>query len=123
MVKIYGASDDLIEVEGEITEEFNAIDTSDEDPRFVVFSDGSVLRIWYDAQGRWRIERVMAGAATFSWTAAGLHADEDAPEYSDLVTMDDPANGGIKWIALAETWVKACKAVAKRVGGIALPGA
>lgn len=39
---IYGASDDLIEVDGDITEEFDAIE---QHPYYLGFSTGVVLRI------------------------------------------------------------------------------
>ena len=46
---IYGASDDLIEIEGAINEEFP---TDKEDT--VVCSDGTMAEIVFDSKGRWK---------------------------------------------------------------------
>ncbi len=62
-VTVYGASDDLIEVEGAITAEFSP--TDDDSPAFLAFSDGTVLKVRYDEDGVWVIRRVATGSATF----------------------------------------------------------
>lgn len=51
-VTVYGASDDLIEVSGDISEEF---DHYGDDPAELEFDDGTVLRLVYNHDGRWRI--------------------------------------------------------------------
>lgn len=45
MLKIYGASDDLLELEGDITDEIN-VDC--EESFCVAFSDGTLIRVHYD---------------------------------------------------------------------------
>jgi hypothetical protein len=54
VVTIYGASDDLIEVEGSIEEEFNV---DSDRPHHLAFPEGSVLKVVYDEDGIWRITR------------------------------------------------------------------
>jgi hypothetical protein len=53
MISIYGASDDLVEVEGDVSEEFNHYD-SEEEPCYLAFSDGTLLKVQY-LEGVWRI--------------------------------------------------------------------
>jgi len=101
MIKVYGCSDDLIEIEGDIREEFSGSPT-DEVPAHLGASDGTVLRVWYDAEGNWRIRRVVTGAATYAHLTAEDQIDVDAPCYSDLATLDDPAGGGIRWVVLGD---------------------
>ncbi len=48
---VTGASDDLIEIAGELEEEFNSIDCSD---GVMAFSDGTLLDVEYDEDGIWR---------------------------------------------------------------------
>ncbi len=60
-LEIYGASDDLVEVDGDIVEEFNP---SGDDPSYLGFSDGTILKIAYDNDGIWRIVPVAKGSAS-----------------------------------------------------------
>lgn len=62
-VRVYGASDDLIEVEGDIFEEWGH---SNEHPALLAFSDGTLLELRYDEDGLWRITRLAEGTATFT---------------------------------------------------------
>jgi hypothetical protein len=87
-VKVYGASDDLIEVEGDIDEEFNP--KNDEDPSYLAFADGTVLRVTYD--GMWHIQRIAVGSATYLKHEA-TNEDDD---YSDIVTLT--GDGPLKWV-------------------------
>ena len=50
---IYGASADLIEVDGDYREEFNHYDSCDDNakPAYLAFADGTVLSITYGAGG------------------------------------------------------------------------
>lgn len=77
-LKVYGASDDLVEVEGDIREEFNP---SGNGPSYLAVSDGTVLRIIYD--GIWHIDRIKVGASSIKKHNA---TDEDK-DYSDVVTL------------------------------------
>lgn len=96
MLKIYGASDDLIEIEGDIREEFGPPDG----PVLLGFSDGTVLQVQYGAGGNafWRITPIIYGSASYSKTEA---TDEDE-RYSDVVTLD----GDIKWVMLSTCWAR-----------------
>ena len=89
---IYGASDDLIEVDGDIREEF---DSCEEDKAVLAFSDGTVLSVHYD--GQWTFKRVVKGSATFTKDEAtsdeGKRPD-GKPAYSDVVTLE----GEIRWV-------------------------
>lgn len=88
-ITVYGASDDLIEVEGDIDEEFSY--KNDEYGDVLGFSDGSLIRILYDRDGVWRITPLVKGTNVIEVTQA-LSGDED--NYSDRATLD----GAIKWV-------------------------
>lgn len=90
---IYGASDDLIEVDGDIREEFYAIDA---ETHMLAFSDGTLLSVEYDQHGIWRIRRLAAGTAAYRHTEA-LDADSN---YSDKAELD----GAINWVVLGMKW-------------------
>lgn len=87
-IQIYGASDDLIEIEGDIREEFNA--SRDTEGDILACSDGTALRIRYDQDGIWRINRISKGTAQYEHTEA---TDSDT-DYSDRVKLI----GDIEWI-------------------------
>lgn len=93
MITIYGASDDLIEVEGDITEEFSPI--SDDDGYLLAFSDGTVLRIKYDDV--WRITPVVRGQASLDIVQCN---EDDDNEYTDKATLDGVR---IDWVVLGES--------------------
>jgi len=87
-VTVYGASDDLIEIEGDIRDEISA----DSDmPCKLAFSDGTVLNVVYDEDGCWRVTRIAAGTAAMQKIEA---EGSDTDNYSDRVTL----NGDIKWV-------------------------
>lgn len=93
MIKIYGSSDDLIEIEGDIREEFN----TDESISFLGFSDGTLLSIFY-SDVFWRIHLVHKGSATYAKTEA---TDEDT-DYSDVVVLV----GDIRWVVFGKNYAK-----------------
>ena len=92
MITVYGASDDLIEVNGAISEEFNP--AHDDEPSYLGFSNGVVLKVTYDDEGLWRIQpRANAHLVTIDFAIG-----EDAPRredgssgYSDRATIEDAA--------------------------------
>lgn len=92
---IYGASDDLIEIEGDIREEFNPIDESSK----LAFSDGTVLSVSY-TDGCWRINRLAKGTSEYSKIES---EGADSDNYSDKVTLV----GDIKWVVFGSQMVKA----------------
>lgn len=96
---VYGASDDLVEVEGDVREEFNPGDG----PSYLAVSDGTVLRITYD--GRWRIDRVAEGAAEFQHDPAtaddGDPREDGSPCYSDRVILSGVL---VKWVVFGDRY-------------------
>lgn len=76
MIKIYGASDDLIEIEGDINEEFEATPEGN----FIGLSNGTMLSVFYN--GDWII-RIRQGEGKV-WSPR----DSD-DEYSDVFETPD----------------------------------
>ena len=93
--KIYGASDDLIEVEG--CKEGDELGGGDA-KKFLGFSNGTVLSIHYDDRGVWSINVVTEGEGKHEKlfglpddaAASQHHIDEDAPKYSDVLRIITP---------------------------------
>jgi hypothetical protein len=85
-ITISGASDDLIEIEGDIREEFYLRDEDEGD--LIAFSDGTVLRIAFS--GPWRITPVAKGSAELSIQ----QVTEDDDEGSDRATI----TGDVRWV-------------------------
>jgi hypothetical protein len=90
-ITIYGASDDLIEVEGAISEEFD-VGVSD-DEWLIACSEGTVLRIT-NKTGEWRITPVAHGSGALAISQCP-EGDED--DYSDRATIDAES---IAWVVL-----------------------
>jgi hypothetical protein len=90
---VYGSSDDLVEVEGDIREEFNCYD--EHDGAVLVFSTGAVLRIVYDAFGMWRIKALLQGEGV-----SVVGATDRDRDYSDKATVA----GLVKWVIYTRTW-------------------
>lgn len=84
-ITLYGASDDLIVIEGDINEEFPYRDLDDLGD-IVAFSDGTAVRIVYDEDGIWRIRLLNKGDA-FDWFVQ-VPADE-SEGYSDQLAVDE----------------------------------
>lgn len=89
-IEIYGHSDDIVCVDGAITEEFYP-DLRDNAPCVVAVSDGTLLRVRYDDDGCWRIVPLAKGSAVYEKTEATGSDDE----YSDRITL----TGQIEWVA------------------------
>ena len=79
-IVVYGHSDDLIEIEGDIRNEFYALDEKD---NFLVFSDGTVLQVVYNNRGCWDIRAVRKGTSEHS----NVMHDNDKTTYSDRFTL------------------------------------
>jgi hypothetical protein len=92
-ITIYGASDDLIEVDGDITEEFNPGD----DPSLIACSDGTILRVTFDHNGIWRITPVVHGTAALTVAQA---PEDDDNNYTDRATL----TGDIRWVVHGVAW-------------------
>lgn len=92
MINVYGASDDQVEVEdstGRLTEEFTYSDRDQGD--LVAFSDGTLLRIRYDAEGNWRITPAHRGTGFVR-----IDQTDGKDGYSDHAYIEDAA-----WVAHA----------------------
>lgn len=85
MVKVYGASDDLVEIEGSKYEE-DEIGCYNSEVR-IHFADGTVIRVGYPKPGMgvWWIEIEQQGTAHMEMTYCN---DEDAEIYSDIFMID-----------------------------------
>ena len=94
MIKIFGASDDLIEIEGDITEEFNII-LEENESAILAVSDGTLLKVSYD--GCWRIVRIHAGMAGYERVYEAVGFDDD--KYSDEIELR--WGFPFEWVALA----------------------
>jgi hypothetical protein len=88
--EVYGASDDLIEVEGDVMGEVNHM--SDK-PALVRFSDGTVLSVVYGKPGNhgvWWIRAIERGAL---FDRIDECFDENADRYSDTAHFRDGLTG------------------------------
>lgn len=85
MIKIYGCSDDLVEIYGSVYKE-DEIGCFDHDVR-IRFFDGTIIRIGYPKKdlGVWWIEVEKQGTAKQALT---LCDDEDDDIYSDIFEID-----------------------------------
>ena len=97
--KIYGASDDLVEIEGEISDEYCQMDFKGT----VEASDGTKAKLIYD--GEWKFQMLFAGSKFLKLVKSVGddididHTDEDAKgcsTYSDVLVLDS----GIEWIRI-----------------------
>jgi hypothetical protein len=95
-ITIYGSSDDLIEIEGDIREEFCV----DGDDSFLLgISDGTLLNATYDREGMWRINRLKEGSAGYD-KVEGKDPDDD---YTDQVTL---TGDDIEWVIGGSHWAR-----------------
>ena len=84
---IYGASDDLIEVDGDVRGEHS------DDEGFLIVSDGTILKIKYgkDSMAVWEIRLIEKGTL---FATINPCFDENADRYSDTAMFND----GVKWV-------------------------
>jgi hypothetical protein len=101
-VVVYGASDDLIEVEGAISEEFYAPQAGEDTGGYLAFSDGTLLSISYTGDGLWKISTFSAGEGTSFAIESATDIDDN---YSDRVTL----KGDFKWVVMGTDLAKATK--------------
>lgn len=91
-IVVYGASDDLIEVEGDVDEEFPY--QNEEKGDLLGFSDGTILRVRYDRDGVWRIHTVLRGPNSKLEIVQASVGDED--NYSDKATITTGV--AVRWV-------------------------
>jgi len=91
---IYGASDDLIEIDGTSfpAEEFNVYLDTPSDSLILAVSDGTLLRVRRDEDGVWRFTPVVVGSAGVS-----IEQGQDDRRHSDLVTL---TGDDLRWVVL-----------------------
>lgn len=95
--KVYGASDDLVEIEGDFVGEVSSYD--DENGVLLVMSDGTLLKVFYGDEGIWKITLVKKGGA---FERIDQCDDADARPHSDVAYFF----AGIKWVYAATNWEK-----------------
>jgi len=97
--RVYGASDDLIEFEGDFQGEAAGRGSGDDLGILVLMSDGTVLECKYgkDKRAIWAIAVLRKGA---KFDRVEVCVDEDADPYSDVVHFHD----GIRWAYAASEW-------------------
>lgn len=98
MIKIYGASDDLIEIDGDICEEFYALPNQTNE---IICSDGTVIALDYGDEGSWTVS-VMRCAKADITIRQGTAQECD---YSQVATLDD-AEHPIEFVAHVLGWAK-----------------
>jgi hypothetical protein len=102
-VKVYGASDDLIEVDGDIREEFGYhYSESDPTTKYLSFSDGTVIRVRYgeaDEYG-WSL-KAMADGTDSAVTHIPATSEDN---YSDMIEIEDV---DIRWVVIGDQFVRA----------------
>jgi hypothetical protein len=99
MLKVYGASDDLIEMDGnngDVNDEFN-IYPEDDRAHYLGFSDGTTLRVVYDEDGIWRLTPLFKGSL-YDRKEDGVVADDT----NDVVWFKD----GVKWCVCGKDLAK-----------------
>lgn len=98
--RIYGASDDLIEFEGDFTGETGChAEEDDDNGALVIVSDGTLLEVKYgkDGQGIWEVKLLKRGSL---FDGIEQQDDPEAEIYSDIATFGD----GVKWAYVASEW-------------------
>lgn len=91
--KVYGASDDLVEFDGDVSGEVSCYGTDDRDQGvLVMFSDATLLEVKYgkNGEGIWEVKLVKKGDL---FERIDQCVDEDANPYSDVAYFKT----GIKW--------------------------
>lgn len=90
-VRITGASDDLIEIDGDISEEWNWYSSDAQDSRLIAVSDGTLLRVRYDEDGIWRFMPIVKGTAFAEHIVGDVEADT-----FDVIVL----RGEVHWLVL-----------------------
>ena len=103
MTRIYGCSDDLIEIDGHWSDEISCY-MKDDEQCALALSDGTLLSVKYDRDGVWRFAPIVIGAVPYAKVDGMPDGDGESeradgtPVYSDVLTFDGP----IAWVALVQ---------------------
>jgi hypothetical protein len=98
--RIYGASDDLIEFDGDVYGEVGHFGTDErEKGDLIMCSDGSILEVKYGKAdlGIWGLVLIQAGSL---FDRIEPCSDENAKVHSDIAHFKD----GLKWAYVATEW-------------------
>jgi len=87
MTTVTGGSDDLVELEGDLCEEFDANDCND---GRMALSDGTLMKVEYDEDGLWRF-KVLYKGSLYDHKVEGCMDDDDGT--NDVVHF----KAGLKW--------------------------
>lgn len=96
--KVYGASDDLIEIDGDIGEELYFPGS---DHAHLACYDGTLLEVTFD--GNWKFRCTAAGYA-FDRVEQFKPGSDDA---TDIVYFNDRKDNGYPWFVVGEQWAVA----------------
>lgn len=102
MIQVFGRSDDLIEIKGDIIGEIGAYGTDDDESGvLIIFSDGTLLEVKYgkNDEAIWEVKVIKIGSL---FDRIEPCDNEDAKIYSDIAYFKD----GIKWAYSAKEWGK-----------------
>ena len=103
MTRIYGASDDLVEFEGELEDEFGCYDKA----VLIVLSDGTVLLVAYGEKGVWKITVQDKGSL---FDRLELCDSPEADPYSDVAHFKT----GLQWAYAATKFERIGKPIPER---------
>ncbi len=98
--RIYGASDDLIEFEGDVYGEVGCFGTDDQEHGVLLTcSDGTVLEVKYGKSDLaiWGIRLLRAGRL---YDRVDPCDDEDSNPYSDVAHF----RAGLQWVMASKEW-------------------
>lgn len=98
--KVYGCSDDLIELEGDVRGEVGQYGTDEaEKGVLVLLSDGTILEVKYGKGGQaiWGVTLMQKGEL---FDRIDPCMAEDGTPYSDIAYFKD----GLKWAYAAKDW-------------------
>lgn len=101
MLTISGHSDDLIELDGDISEEFYipaGARSRGEGKSYLAFSNGTVITIEYTDEGVWRIHPIVNPNNNLQIVQCPGDCDDD--NYSDVATLE-----GVSWVVKGEGFV------------------
>lgn len=104
ITKIYGASDDLVEIDGAVCEEHDCYDHKR--PIKITCSDGTIGTIFYG--GEWKIKMEYCGTKFLKLIESvgddGTHENEakNCTSYSDVLILND----GIEWVKIGSKTYK-----------------
>lgn len=100
-IKIYGASDDLIEVEGDFEDEWGA---GHDDAGYVELSTGDVFFVRYEDDGVWRVKHHVVSGKVEVRNDPCPPLNEEGENDDDRYTDECVVHGDIEWVDCWEEW-------------------